>query len=81
MNEENITLDDQISYPHYHYFYPDAYHLSHDGLLARHLSCWLTYFQIHLSYSQDYNINLVGVPASSNYSLDQNPLIPSSVSR
>lgn len=59
MNEENITLDDQISYPHYHYFYPDAYHLSHDGLLARHLSCWLTYFQIHLSYSQDCNINLV----------------------
>lgn len=59
MNEENITLDDQISYPHYHYFYPDVYHLSHDGLLARHLSCWLTYFQINLSYSQDYNINLV----------------------
>lgn len=59
MNEENITLDDQISYPHYHYFYPDASHLSHNGLLARHLSCWLTYFQIHLSYSQDYNINLV----------------------
>lgn len=49
--------------------------------LARPLSCWLTYFQNHLSYSQDYNINLVGVPASSNYSLDQNPLIPSSVSR
>lgn len=69
-----LPLTIRFLYPHYHYFYPDAYHLSHNGLLARHLSCWLTYFQIHLSYSQDYNINLIGVPASSNYSLDQNPL-------
>lgn len=66
MNEENIRLAARFaSILHDHCFCPDADHSCHHGLPAMCFSCWLNYLHIHLSYSQDCNVNFPWKSASS----------------
>lgn len=61
---------------HYHYCYPDAYHLSHDGLQLDLFHVGSPTSKIIFLIPKTIILISLSNSASSNYSLDQNPLIP-----